>query len=57
MFELSVCIICGKYSVTLCPNCYKPLCTHHGSQAEQQRIKGEEVCRGEKKDSRPVGGS
>ncbi len=45
MFELSVCIICDRYSVSLCPCCYKPLCTLHATDGEKERSKGE-FCKG-----------
>jgi len=49
MFELSVCIICDRYSVSLCPCCYKPLCTLHATDGEKERSKGE-FCKGIKEE-------
>ena len=44
----SKCIICAEYSVSLCPNCFKPLCILHGVVAEKMRRKGDEFCKGRK---------
>ena len=49
---LPMCIICDQYSVSLCPNCFKPLCILHGVVAEKRRTKGDEFCKGKKEDSK-----
>ena len=47
------CIICEELFVSLCPNCYKPLCMLHGAQAEKKRIKGE-FCKGKRERKYPI---
>ena len=47
---LPKCIVCDEYSVSLCPNCFKPLCMLHGVVAEKRRIKGDEFCKGKRED-------
>ncbi len=44
----SKCIVCGELFVSLCPNCFKPLCMQHGAQAEKMRIRGGEFCKGKR---------
>ena len=45
---LSKCIVCGEYSVSLCRNCFKPLCVLHGVVSEKMRMKGDEFCKGKR---------
>ncbi len=45
----TLCIVCNKYSVSLCPCCYKPLCTLHVTVGERERLKGE-FCKGIKEE-------
>ncbi len=49
--DIARCIICDALYVSLCPNCFKPLCMTHGVVAEKMRIKGDEFCKGIKEES------